>query len=119
MSAGQLTREGAIVWLNDRCGRLVTLRLVVDGVRQREAPGPLLNMGDGTYQVGHGTLDVSTPDAYAYELRYDNPECDCLAVVLGGIEQQVRSWDRPPRVWNLEQIAAEMRSREEAGGDDA
>jgi hypothetical protein len=111
MSPDRLTAEAATSWLTDRRGKPVTLALVVDGRRQREAPGQLRDTGDGTYQVGHVTLDISTPEAYTYELRWDEAETDCLAVMLGGVEVQVRSWDTSPRIWNLADVAEELRRK--------
>ena len=76
MSIQQLTLEQAIAWLDDRLGKTVNLRLVVDGRGRAEASGQLRDIGNSTYQVGGDAIDLSTPLGYTFELRYDEPDSD-------------------------------------------
>ncbi len=67
------------------------------------------------YCVGSARVDLGDADLpVEYVLRHEEAERDCLALAEG-VEFQFWSADRPPRVWDLNEVVAELRARGEGG----
>lgn len=118
MSEDKLSRQDALAWLDQRCGGSVSVRFLNTSGRSlgpTDAEGILSRDPDQTdlYCVGSAPVDLGDADLpVEYGLQHEEAERDCLAIVLAeGVEFQFWSADRPPRVWDLNEVVAELRAR--------
>jgi len=110
----EISLTEAAEWLGSRCSQDVSVSIVESGQTRSEHTGKLQAIPDAAgYRIGAALLELSDPKSSdKYLLRYEEAERDCLVIQKGGsVEIQIWSADRAPRVWNLNEIAAELLGR--------
>lgn len=105
--------------MNDQVGKSATVIGRMPPLDERTATGDVEDIGTGRFRIGDFTGDLADeqiPDEF--ELRQEAAEHGALAIVLSrdqGREVEIRIEDRSPRVWNLNEVAARMRTGEDTG----